>query len=216
MRASKARIVILEGSWERAHEPPLVLPYFQALAISHPGFSVTHRTIRSADDIAFWIRKIPQGSRSFVYFACHGEDLDLLPVGARSRVSRADLIKALERAKPEAIAFLHFGCCEMVDPDRRKKSLQELSDACEAYLVSGYTDSIDWLRSMVLDLALAAELFGPFANARLRRGPKLQANADRFVRAYEQLARRLGFSGLSYFVGSRRYRLFPARLGERV
>jgi len=206
----KANCIILEGSWWRAHEPPLILPYFQALASSHHGFNLSHRTIRSADDIDYWIKKVPKGSRSFVYFACHGENLELQPVGRRSHVTRERLLNALSNAKDGAIAFLHFGCCEMIDAAHRRQNLQSLADSSRAYWVSGYTTSVDWLTSTLLDLALAAELYLAFADAGLKRGPKLQANAKRFIANYEHLARRLGFSGLSYLYGGNR--LFPARL----
>jgi len=193
----------------------LVLPYVQALASSSGRFDVSHRTIRSADDIAFWIRKIPKGSRSLVYFACHGSGLELVPVGERSRVARAELVKALSGAKQGAIAFLHFGCCEMVDARFRKTSLQELAEASDAYWVSGYTNEVDWFQSTMLDLALIGELYIAFARAGRKRGPKLQASARKYLLNYNELARRLGLSGLSYLSQSGRYRLFPQRLRKQ-
>ncbi len=160
-----SRCYILEGSWWKAHELPQVLPYFQALAATESTIGLAHRTIRSLDDIAYWVKKIPKNSRSFLYFACHGEELDLLPGGRRSRVCRQDLLEVLSEAKEGAIAFLHFGCCEMVDPHHRRQSLRDLADASGAYWVSGYTSSVDWLRSMFLDLALLAEVYLTFATA---------------------------------------------------
>jgi hypothetical protein len=206
-----SRCYILEGSWWKAHELPQVLPYFQALAATQGTISLAHRTIRSIDDIAYWVKKIPKNGRSFLYFACHGEGLDLLPGGRRSRVSRDALLDVLSEAKVGAIAFLHFGCCEMVDPRHRRRSLQDLADASGAYWVSGYTSSVDWLRSMFLDLALLAEVYLTFAKTGNRRGPKLQSHVQRFIRDYEQLARALGFSGLSRGVVAKD-NLFPQRL----
>lgn len=211
----KGKCVILEGSWWRTHEAPQVLPYMQALAASNGGFDIGHHTLRCADDVKFWIKKIPKDARALVYFACHGEGQDLLPVGERSRVTRAELIDALACAKRGAVSFLHFGCCEIVDRKRRRKSLSELAQACDAYWVSGYTESVDWLRSTMLDIALVAEMYVGFARAGLRKGPKLQGQAKRFLADYNELARRLGFSGLSYLGQGRNYRLFPARLRSR-
>jgi hypothetical protein len=207
----QSQCYILEGSWWKAHELPQVLPYFQALAASEGSINLAHRTIRSLDDIAYWVKKIPKNSRSFLYFACHGEDLDLLPGGKRSRICRKDLLEVLGEAKPGAISFLHFGCCEMVDPRHRSQSLRDMADATGAYWVSGYTNSIDWLRSMFLDLALLAEVYVAFAKAGNRRGPKVRNQAQRFIRDYEQLARTLGFSGLSRGVVGKDA-IFPPRL----
>ena len=211
----RAKCFILEGSWDRATEAPKVLPHVQALAATSGRFEVSHRTIRCADDVAFWIKKIPKGSRSLVYFACHGSGLDLVPVGERSRIQRQELIEALKGAKEGAIAFLHFGCCEMVDSARRHASLKELALASQAYWVSGYTKEIDWLQSTMLDLALIGELYLAFARAGLKRGPKLQKNASQYLENYNDLARRLGFSGLSYLSESAGYRLYPQRLRDR-
>jgi len=211
----KANCVILEGSWERSHEIPQVLPYFQALAATHRGLSVTHRTIRCAADVEYWVKKIPKNSRSLLYFACHGQGLDLYlqPKGNDSRVNRAQLIAALENAKTGAIAFLHFGCCEMVGRPRRK-SLEPLAQACDAYWVSGYTNTVDWLQSTLIDLALVAELYLAFAREGLRRGPKLQTKAKVFMARYQELARSLGFTGLSH-LAPEHYRLFPPRLAPK-
>jgi hypothetical protein len=159
------------------------------------------------------VKKIPKNSRSFLYFACHGDELELLPGGKRSRVCRSDLLEVLSEAKPGAIAFLHFGCCEMVDPLHRSQSLRDLADASGAYWVSGYTNTIDWLRSMFLDLALVAEVYMAFAKAGNRRGPKVRNRAQCFIRDYEQLARTLGFSGLSRGVVGKDA-LFPQRLHQ--
>ena len=209
----RSRCLILEGSWWKAHELPQVLPYFQALSATQATIGLAHRTIRSLDDIAYWVKKIPKNSRSFLYFACHGEELDLLPGGRRSRVSRDDLLDVLAEAKEGAISFLHFGCCEMIDPMHRRRSLRDLADASGAYWVSGYTNSVDWLRSTFLDLALVADVYLAFAKAGNRRGPKLKTQARHFIRDYEQLARALGFSGLSRGVVGKDA-LFPQRLHQ--
>jgi hypothetical protein len=209
----RSQCIILEGSWWKPHELPQVLPYFQALAATQPNIRLAHRTIRSLDDIAYWVKKIPKHSHSFLYFACHGEDLDLLPGGRRNRVFRDDLLEVFEGAKEGAISFLHFGCCEMVDPRHRRQSLQELANASRAYWVSGYTSEIDWFRSTFLDLALVAEVYVAFTKGGHRLGTKLRTQAQRFIRDYEQLARSLGFSGLSRGIVARD-KLFPQRLHQ--
>lgn len=210
----KAPVYILEGSWWSKRETPLMLSYFQALAASHGDIDLSHRTIRSAKDIEFYVKRLGRNERAFLYFACHGEDLCLKPADGRSRIKRAELLDALSGAKDGAIGFLHFGCCEMIDPKRRRHSLEEVLNASGARWVSGYTKSIDWLRSTLLDLALVSEFYAGFPRGRKRGGPRLGPAAEKFIDAYEQLARHLGFSGLSRS-SSRAHQLFPARLKER-
>jgi hypothetical protein len=195
-------ICILEGSWWGSHEVPKILPFFQALATSLGPADLSHRTVRTADDIGYWISKINKGAHSLVYIACHGEQGALYPTGKNSKISRQKLLDQLRRAKKGSIDFLHLGCCEMVDRDNRAKSLLELANACGARWVSGYVDEVDWLRSTLLDLSVAAELFMPFhhdSKGRVGKGraPHLATRAKNFAKDYEQLARALGFSGLA-------------------
>jgi hypothetical protein len=145
-----------------------------------------------------------------VYIASHADGDDLQPVDRRSRITRDELIDALQAAKTGAIEFLHFGACEFIDPARRREQLEELADASRARWVSGYVKPVDWLPSMFLDLAVVGELYLSFYHETNQRRPKLRARAKRFLKTYQQLARDLGFSGLSALAGGRT--LIPARL----
>src|SRR5262245_26680549 len=89
---SKARVVVLEGTWWSNHEVPLVLPYFHALSISHREIDLCHRTIRSVEDIAYYVGRISKNSGAMLYFACHGEGLHLKPAGKRDKINQAELL----------------------------------------------------------------------------------------------------------------------------
>jgi hypothetical protein len=207
---SKARVVVLEGTWWSNHEVPLVLPYFNALSISHREIDLSHRTIRSAEDIAYYVSKISKNSKAMLYFACHGEEMQLKPSGENSKISQQELIEALTNAKEGAISFVHFGCCEMVEPRSRRASFEKIMEVTGAKWVSGYTEEVDWLTSTLLDLALVKEVFVPYYVASDGRAASLKRKAKNFVSAYEQLARALGFSALSKVTGGTK--LFPNRL----
>ena len=206
----KARVVVLEGTWWSNHEVPLVLPYFHALSISHSEIDVSYRTIRSVEDIAYYVSKIKKGSGAMLYFACHGEGLNLKPAGERAKISQGALLNALASAKDGAVNFVHFGCCEMIAPDSRRSTHQKILNASGARWSSGYTTSVDWLQSMFLDLALVTEVFVPHCTSSDGRLTKLKKRAQDFVGTYEQLARQLGFSALSKVTGGAA--LFPERL----
>lgn len=208
---SKAPVQILEGSWWSNHEVPLVLPYFNALATSHKEIDLSHRTIRSVDDIKYYVKRIPKNAGAMLYFACHGEQEKLIPGDEKNAITKSELIGALESAKIGAISFIHFGCCEMVKKTSRR-GMEDVLKARDAKWVSGYTREIDWLPSMFLDLALVSEVFVPDYRNRNSDGrtaqPKRQA--DKFIETYEQLARELGFSAL--YKVSAGISLFPERL----
>jgi hypothetical protein len=205
-----AKIVILEGTWWSNHEVPLVLPYFQALASSHRGIDVSHRTFRNASDIEHYVKKIKTGSGAFLYFACHGDQGHLVPANWRSKIPPEELYNALGGAKSDAVSFVHFGCCEMVTDGKRRESHQAVLDASGAIWTSGYVRTVDWLQSTFLDLALITEVFVPQSGIQDGRTKRLSAKAKAFLEDYEQLARQLGFSAMSKVTGGTK--LFPERL----
>lgn len=144
-----------------------------------------------------------------LYFACHGKDLQLIPSDERYPITSTALIDALSHAK-DRVSFVHFGCCEMVDPNSRHKTHKDILDASGAKWASGYTKSVDWLKSMFLDLALVSEIFAPQHSISDGRKVRHKKRTEEFVRMYEQLARELGFSALSTVTAGNI--LFPQRL----
>lgn len=205
----RAPVYVLEGNWDSYREVPLVLPYVHALAGSHREIDLSHRTIRCAEDIAYYIKKIPKGSGAMVYFACHGSVEELILTDRKSALSSSEVAAALANAKEGAVSFVHFGGCEFIPSGRRKSAQATMMRACDARWVSGYLKEVEWLASTFVDLALISEVFVPYHRARSRRGPKMGA-ATAFMKNYDQLARTLGLSVLSNVGG--RLRLLPARL----
>jgi hypothetical protein len=208
--SKRAPVYILEGTWWSNHEVPLILPYFHALATSHREIDLSHRTIRGADDIAYYVSKISRNAGAFLYFACHGKRQRLSPSDGRSTVPPEELLAALSQAKAGAIAFVHFGCCEMVATSARRQTHEKISGATGARWVSGYTTPVDWLQSTLLDIALVSEVFVPDHQAKAKQGRKLKPRAEQFIKNYEQLARELGFSALAETSSGQL--LFPERL----
>ena len=201
---------MLEGTWWSNREVPQVLPYFEALSNTGNRINLSHRTFRNVDDICYWVSKIKKNERAFLYFACHGENLRLIPADGRSPIENDKLIDALGNAKYGAIEFLHFGCCEMISREKRKDSLNKYLSASNAKWVSGYSESVDWLRSMLLDMALVADLAIPYHEDGKKKNVKLSFRGRRFMKDYEQLVRNLGFSG-AYDNGAGKIELFPKR-----
>lgn len=208
-RNKKARVIILEGSWWDEHEAPQILPYFQALAVTHEDIEICHRTFRHIDDIEFYVSRIKKDEGVMLYFACHGYQGSLQPSGD-TNISVSQVAQALGKAKPGAIAFVHFGSCEMVAHGRRRESHLAIMEACGAAWVSGYTRPVDWLPSTFLDLMLVANIFAPQHGETDGRSKRINHNANNFYEMYEQTIRHLGFSALS--AGSAGERLYPPAL----
>ncbi len=158
---------VLEGTWWSNREVPQVLPYFQALENSGNRINLSHRTIRNIEDINYWVSKIRKNEKAFLYFACHGENQMLVP--SDNPISSDKLHRALRQAKEGAIEFIHFGCCEMISPNERRRSLEAYLSVSGAKWVSGYSKAIDWLPSMLLDLALIADLAIPYHELKFPR-----------------------------------------------
>ena len=201
---------MLEGTWWSNREVPQVLPFFKALENSGTRIKLSHRTFWNVNDIGYWVSKIKKDERAFLYFACHGENQMLVPSDGRSPIKNDELLNALSNAKPGAIEFVHFGCCEMIDCNNRRESLENYLNATKAKWASGYSESVDWLQSMLLDLALISDLAVPYHEDGKNKNVKLSFRGRRFLKNYEQLVRSLGFSG-AYNNKAGKIELFPKR-----
>lgn len=190
-----ATVYVLEGAWDSAMESPMILPYLTAYANSHNDVKVQYRTIRCKEDVAYYVSQIRKGTKAFLYIACHGLVGELHPTNA-TKITVDDVCMALKDAKPEAISFVHFGSCQFVHSTQRRKVLEKLRVPAGALWVSGYTKLIDWLPSTWLDLALISEVYVPWRKATTDQ-KAAKTRAHQFIDSYEQLARSLGFSGLS-------------------
>lgn len=201
-------VYLLEGAWDTTHESPLVLPYFLAYSQSHREVEIYHRTFRTADDIAYYVKKIKKNSKSFVYFACHGEPGYLLPTDKRNRLDLESISSALGVAKARSsIGFLHFSCCSFVRHASRRKPLHALAKSSGADWVSGYINDVDWLQSILFDLALVSEVYYACSGEPCRK--TIARNISDFMSNYEQLSRSLGFSALSQVTPKNQ--MLPAR-----
>ena len=204
-----APVYILEGAWDETLEASQILPYFLAYAGSHREVKVHHRTIRNAEDIAYYVARIPKGSQAFLYIACHGEPGLLDPSDGRSKVPLEAVVTGLESAKERSVSFLHFGCCEFLKTSQRRRTLARLAGATNSMWASGYTKDVDYLSSTLFDLALVSEVYVPW---RAAPGKKKQAQkaARDFYAAYSQLAKSLGFSAITSLSGNEV--LFPPKV----
>lgn len=207
----RAPVFVLEGAWDNPHEAPQILPYFTAYAQSHRYIDLQHRTFRCVEDIEYYVKKVPKQERAFFYFACHGNEGNLIPSDGRSKISIQAVENALSNAKEGSIEFVHFSCCDFVKSTNRRQTLSKLREAVDASWVSGYTRGVDWLSSTLLDLAFIDNVYVPWHRS---DKPAVEDFITNFTNDYEQLARSLGLSGM--YVHRREESLFPKRLASEV
>ena len=209
-------IYVYEGSWDKPSEAPQVLPYLQAYEQTFRDVRVHHRSIRNADDLGYYVSKIPKNDQAFVYVACHGNYDYLQPSSRAERIGMVALKDCLSKAKPNAIGFLHFGCCHFLTAQyesRRDRLTQLLSAASGSVFVSGYTTAVDWLPSTLLDLAFLAEVYVPWRKEPTKRALS-QRQAQKFITSdYLVPVRTLGFSSISGLI--RENPLLPERLSTQ-
>ena len=104
--------------------------------MTHADIEICHRTFRNVYDIACYASRIKKDDGVMLYFSCHGFQGSRKPASDTS-ISPAQIAQALSKARPGAIAFVHFGSCEMVTHGRRRESYLEIMQACGATWVSG-------------------------------------------------------------------------------
>lgn len=189
----KSTILVLEGIWWKSQKAPLTLPFLNALTGLYPEIEIRHRSIRNLADIEYYVRELRKGSKSMVYIACHGDQQVLCPSDG-VEIEADALGDALSKSAYDSISFVHFSCCEMINENNREDFLNSIMDATGADWVSGYSESADWIQSMLLDIAMIAEVFLDFNQAKDKREAPLKRSTDKFFRLYEQLASELGFS----------------------
>ena len=212
-KRGRVSLYVLEGAWDKPHEAPQVLPYFEAYANTFRAIDFNHRTFRCIEDVEYYVSRLPKGKRAFLYFACHGEVGSLIPSDAKNKIPSAKINNALSRAKENAIGFVHFGCCSYVraEPNARRATLSAIQSASGAAWVSGYTTDVDWLPSTLLDLALINDIYVPWAREPTQKA-KHEKRINVFSKSYAELCKALGLSALNNVSGNEK--LFPSKVSS--
>ncbi len=201
---SRIPLYVLEGAWQEKHEQPQALSYFSAYALSEKEIDLKYRTFRCAEDLEYYIKTLPKNGKAFLYIACHGNEGALSPSDGRSKIDQQQIVKILTQAKKNSIAYMHFSCCELFEISERRPLLEKLKNASGAKFVSGYANSVDWLASTLLDLALVSRV------STKRKPRKLENKLNKFKKSYNSLIKELKFSAV--YESDDQIKLFPPRI----
>ncbi|GAA4282753.1 hypothetical protein GCM10022261_02840 [Brevibacterium daeguense] len=144
-------IWVTEGYWSSDVSDSLsVRPMMQVLAASKTADHV-HRHINDPDDLVKALTLLGQRRQdrfSIAYIACHGSP-GVISFGD-DQISLEELADALPSGALES-KTLHFGACSVLQDEAACRTLLE---ATGAKAITGFTQEVDWLESMALDLLM--------------------------------------------------------------
>ena len=185
-------IFCLEGEWNDSLErPSSVEPVLEILNKSSQGLvPYIRRDIGTMEEFGFYLDKALQARYKkypILYLAFHGEKGQILVGDQRKSESKVTLgvIEGLLAGRCKG-RIVHFGACDTMDVHGRE--LNRFLRITGALAVSGYTKSVDWIRSAAFDMLLLDAMQYSAFN---RRG--ILAMQKRIKRDAPYLAQDLGF-----------------------
>jgi hypothetical protein len=145
----------IEGEWkpslpdDRQSVRPLL-----GLLEQQDDIAWSHRDAATREELHYllerWSTERPYRDHRFLYLSFHGS-------AGTIRLSNGDvqLGRLATRLKGRCKGkIIHFGACEVFDTSPRR--LSQFRETTGAELVSGYTQSVDWIESAALDMLLMA------------------------------------------------------------
>lgn len=153
--------------------------------------------LRDTADIPFWHRRIPTPEALYaylerglnekqfqiLYFAMHGTDQRLEIGGSDKVIYLETLCRKLEGRLGFKNIVVHFGACSFMN--QSEKIFKKFKERTGAKIVSGYCEEIDFVDSMLLDMA-----YFNFLN----KGTKFSSIHSGFIQGiHSKLIQQLGF-----------------------
>ncbi|MDP4201112.1 MAG: hypothetical protein Q8861_00330 [Bacteroidota bacterium] len=142
------------------------------------------RNVASRTDLGYYLSHLKYKTYNdfqIVYFAFHGSskaiDIPFEPNNPLTFDELAEISNGLLHDK-----IVHFGSCRTLNTSDQK--IREFKESTGAKLVSGYTKTIDFVRSSILDIAYFCEL---------DRAINLGTIENKMNKRYGELMKDLGF-----------------------
>jgi hypothetical protein len=175
-------LLILESTWdEKGHylRPEIsVHPLFHGITEAM-DVAMVYRQFNAKDDLRLLLQDFVRDRRfAYCYIAAHGGDGKIYGVG-REEIKLSAIMTACANADGKGFIF---GACRFVTPQTARRFLWET----RARFLAGYSHDIDWVHSMLVDLAFLTSLFRGSGHDAFRAATRLYAD--------HRLARRLGFT----------------------
>ncbi|OPL18974.1 MAG: hypothetical protein AVO35_03325 [Candidatus Aegiribacteria sp. MLS_C] len=144
-------LVVLEAEWQSSlleqeySFGEMLATWFARV----PGVEVRHRFVHDPDDLAaFGLESSGLPGELYLVIASHGTSSGVEL--ASGTVSADEFIRALEPCRN--LAMVHFSCCEIMSGGLPRAILSSRGDWPEGFVVSGYTRSVDWAASGMIEI----------------------------------------------------------------
>ena len=183
-------IFCLEADWPRMRRGHTVKPLLDVLRSSMLEVPSIHRHVATHDSLRYYLGKWTQKAHAdfrILYFAVHGVEGEVQfgDLRLNSNCVHLDLLEEHLAGKC-AGRLIHCSSCRTIDLPAAR--IQRFLARTGALGISGYLGDVDWIRSIVFDLAFLAALQ---ENAMTR--PGLQAVRTRILERHPREAKRLRF-----------------------
>ena len=183
-------IFCLEADWPRMRRGHTVKPLLDVLRSSMLEVPSIHRHVATHDSLMYYLGKWTQKAHAdfrILYFAVHGVagEVQFGDLRLNSNCVHLDLLEEHLAGKC-AGRLIHCSSCRTIDLPAAR--IQRFLARTGALGISGYLGDVDWIRSIVFDLAFLAALQ---ENAMTR--PGLHAVRTRILERHPREAKRLRF-----------------------
>jgi hypothetical protein len=145
-------LVVLESEWQTSLSEDeysfgeMLAAWFARV----PGVTVRHRFVHDADDLrTFCLESSGLPGDLYLVIASHGSSSGVEL--ASGTVSSRDFLQAIEPCRN--LAMVHFSCCEIMAGGLPRAIVASRDSWPEGFLVSGYTNSVDWGASGIIEIS---------------------------------------------------------------
>ena len=181
------KVFCLETEWDssakRMRDKMSVRPLLDFLDQSE-RVEYVFRNVASREDLKYYLKQLNYKTYKdyqIIYLAFHGSsksiDIPSEPNNSLSFIELADISKGVFQDR-----IIHFGSCKTLNTSDR--IIQEFKEKTGAELISGYTKTIDFIRSAIMDIAYFSEL------VRITNNGTIEKRMDKL---YGNLKKELGF-----------------------
>ena len=183
-------IFCLEADWPRMRRGHTVKPLLDVLRSSMLEVPSIHRHVATHDSLLYYLGKWTQKAHAdfrIMYFAVHGVagEVQFGDLRLNSNCVHLDLLEEHLAGKC-AGRLLHCSSCRTIDLPAAR--IQRFLARTGALGISGYLGDVDWIRSIVFDLAFLATL-----QENAMTGPGLRAVRTKMLERHPREAKRLRF-----------------------
>ena len=183
-------VFCLEADWPQMRRGHTVKPLLDVLRASMLEVPSIHRHVATHDSLLYYLGKWTQKAHAdfrILYFAVHGVagEVQFGDLRLNSNCVHLDLIEEHLAGKC-AGRLLHCSSCRTIDLPAAR--IQRFLARTGALGISGYLGDVDWVRSIVFDLAFLATL-----QENAMTGPGLRAVRTKMLERHPREAKRLRF-----------------------